>query len=194
MENDKNVNPSTNQDKNQPPKKNRKALIVGIIAIILAIILFLFLRSCSPQETTPTTPTNQLDITMDKNAVNGKRDSLTKEEIENELNSKVKEGEITISMNKYPVFKDGTSEGNLLIVNESKNLYPQVVQIYLSDTDELIYQSGLIPIGSRIDSASLDVDLDKGTYDCYVMFNNIDEETGTILGQGKTLIEIRILE
>ena len=60
---------------------------------------------------------------------------------------------INISMNTSPVFEDGTSEGNLMIVNDTSNLYPQIVEISLNDTGETIYKSGGIPVGSKIERA-----------------------------------------
>ncbi len=58
---------------------------------------------------------------------------------------------INISMNTTPIFSDGTTEGNLMIVNEGVNNYPQVVEIIRNDTQEKIYKSGAIPVGSKIE-------------------------------------------
>jgi hypothetical protein len=71
---------------------------------------------------------------------------------------------INISMNTSPIFADGTSEGNLMIVNESVNNYPQIVEITRNDTGETVYKSGGIPVGSKIESAKLAVDLPAGQY------------------------------
>ena len=43
-------------------------------------------------------------------------------------------------MNTAPYFEDGTAEGNLMIVNESINNYPQKVEIVRNDTGEQIYE------------------------------------------------------
>ena len=85
---------------------------------------------------------------------------------------------INISMNTSPVFSDGTSEGNLMIVNEGVNRYPQVVEITRNDTGETIYKSGAIPVGSKIEKAKLSADLDAGTYECTALFYNVDPDTG----------------
>lgn len=101
---------------------------------------------------------------------------------------------INISMNTSPNFRDGTAEGNLMIVNEGINRYPQVVEITRNDTDEMIYKSGAIPVGSKIEHAKLSVDLPAGTYDCTAMFYNVDPNTGSYLGCAGAIISITVLE
>ena len=90
------------------------------------------------------------------------------------------------------VFENGTSEGNLLIVNSEVNNYPQRVTIIRSDTGEQIYQTKAIPVGSKIETDKLDVDLDAGTYDCVAYFENLDPETGDALGKAGANITITI--
>lgn len=96
-------------------------------------------------------------IIYDSSAVEGGWDNLSPEEIEARLNEKVAEGMINISANTAPIFEDGASEGNLMLVNESINNYPQMVQIVRNDTGEQIYESGAIAVGSKIERARLDV-------------------------------------
>ena len=113
---------------------------------------------------------------------------MTPEEIEAALNNKVAEGMINISANTAPIFEDGASEGNLMLVNESINLYPQKVQIVRNDTGEQIYESGAIAVGSKIERAKLDVDLPAGTYECTAYFHNLNPETGDIIGTAGAII------
>ena len=131
-------------------------------------------------------------IVYDSSAVEGGWDNLSPEEIEARLNEKVAEGMINISMNTAPYFEDGTSEGNLMLVNESVNNYPQKVQIVRNDTGEQIYESGAIAVGSKIERAKLDVDLPAGTYECTAYFHNLDPESGAIIGTAGAIINITI--
>ena len=119
-------------------------------------------------------------------------DNLSPEEIEARLNEKVAEGMINISANTAPIFEDGSSEGNLMLVNESINNYPQKVQIVRNDTGEQIYESGAIAVGSKIERAKLDVVLPAGTYECTAYFHNLDPETGDIIGTAGAIITITI--
>ena len=131
-------------------------------------------------------------IIYDSSAVEGGWDNLSPEEIAERLNQKVEEGMINISMNTAPYFENGTAEGNLMLVNESINNYPQKVQIVRNDTGEQIYESGAIAVGSKIERAKLDVVLPAGTYECTAYFHNLDPETGDIIGTAGAIITITI--
>ena len=131
-------------------------------------------------------------IVYDSSAVEGGWDNLSPEEIEARLNEKVAEGMINISTNTAPIFEDGASEGNLMLVNESINNYPQMVQIVRNDTGEQIYESGAIAVGSKIERARLDVVLPAGTYECTAYFHNLDPESGAIIGTAGAIITITI--
>ena len=99
---------------------------------------------------------------------------------------------INISMNTAPYFENGTAEGNVMIVNEAINNYPQEVQIVCNDTGEQIYQSKAIPVGSKIERAKLDVVLPAGTYECTAYFHNLDPVSGEIIGTAGAIITITI--
>lgn len=131
-------------------------------------------------------------IVYDSSAVEGGWDNLSPEEIEARLNEKVAEGMINISANTAPIFEDGSSEGNLMLVNESINNYPQKVQIVRNDTGEQIYESNAIPVGSKIERATLDVTLPAGTYECTAYFHNLDPESGAIIGTAGAVITITV--
>ena len=131
-------------------------------------------------------------IIYDSSAVEGGWDNLSPEEIEARLNEKVAEGMINISANTAPIFEDGASEGNLMLVNESINNYPQMVQIVRNDTGEQIYESGAIAVASKIERARLDVVLPAGTYECTAYFHNLDPESGAIIGTAGAIITITI--
>ena len=128
-----------------------------------------------------------------------KRDELMRQFMDvvrknKELRQKVEEGMINISMNTSPVFSDGESEGSLMIVNEDINRYPISVEITRNDTGEVIYTSKAVPVGSKIEADTLDVDLDAGTYECTAMFFNLDPATGDKLGSAGVVIELTVLE
>ena len=131
-------------------------------------------------------------IIYDSSAVEGGWDNLSPEEIAEKLNEKVAEGMINISMNTAPYFENGTAEGNVMIVNEAINNYPQQVEFIRNDTQEVIYQSKAIPVGSKIERAALDMELPAGTYECTAMFHNLDPVSGEIIGTAGAIINITI--
>ncbi len=173
-------------------ENNRIYKIAGlvILALLLLAALFLF-RGCSADRSGEDGPGN---LIYDDNAVDGGWDEADPEKIVASLNEKVEEGMINISMNTAPVFADGTAKGNLMIVNEEINNYPQIVEITRDDTGETIYKSGGIPIGSKIESAKLDVDLPAGTYPCTAMFHNVNTDTDASLVCAEASITITVLK
>lgn len=173
-------------------KKNLGVAAVIAIALIIVFMLWWVQRGeISPIAPTET-PMGSPGIQMDENAQQGGLTLKSQDEIQAELNQKVEEGMINISMNTSPVFANGTAKGDLLIVNSERNNYPQVVYIVLKDTQEEIYRSGAIPVGSKIEYAPLDVDLDPGIYDCVAYFNNVDVVSGAYLGTAGAEIQLTV--
>ena len=178
---------SITKPKNNNKQKTKIMAFLAVLALLVVIIVLLLLRGCSPEK--PATG----GVVYDSNAVEGGWDEADTDGIIAGLNEKVEEGMINISMNTSPVFADGTSEGNLMIVNENINNYPQIVEITRNDTGEVIYRSDGIPVGSKIENAPLLVDLPAGTYECTAMFHSVDPDTGVSLGQAGAIITITIL-
>ncbi len=174
--------------------KKRKLVLICVLCILLSMVVFgcIYTFVLKDKNNISDAPSNIFDFSMDDKASSGDIDSKSVEEIQEELNKKVEDGMINISMNTSPVFENGTSEGNLSIINKEINKYPQVVEIYLDDTKELIYKSGGIPVGSNIEKDKLDVSLSKGTYKCTAYFNAINEETKELVGTAGAKIEITV--
>ena len=175
------------------------AIMIGILLIIAIIVAML--RGCDglgyiPDDATDSGVTDTAaptpGIVYDTGAVEGGWESADADKIIENLNEKVADGMINISMNTSPIFADSTALGNLMIVNESVNRYPQVVEITRNDTGELIYKSGAIPVGSKIEKAPLAAALDAGTYECTAMFYNVDPETGAYLGCAGAIIHVTV--
>ena len=169
----------------------RVVLAVAFLACAIGAGIFLITRLAS-KPLAKEDARAQTGIVYDSSAVEGGWDNLSPEEIAEKLNEKVAEGMINISMNTAPYFENGKAEGNVMIVNESINNYPQQVEFIRNDTQEIIYQSKAIPIGSKIERAKLDVELPAGTYECTAMFHNLDPETGNVIGTAGAIITITI--
>ena len=169
----------------------RVVLAVAFLVCAIGAGIFLITRLVS-KPLTKENARGQTGIVYDSSAVEGGWDNLSPEEIAEKLNEKVAEGMINISMNTAPYFEDGKAEGNVMIVNESINNYPQQVEFIRNDTQEVIYQSKAIPVGSKIERAALDAELPAGTYECTAMFHNLDPVSGEIIGTAGAIINITI--
>ena len=172
---------------------SRTAVWIGagvLAAVAIGALIFIIVTLRSPM--TKEEARAKAGIIYDSSATEGGWDNLSPEEIAEKLNEKVAEGMINISMNTAPYFENGKAEGNVMIVNESINNYPQQVEFIRNDTGENIYQSKAIAVGSKIERAVLDVELPSGTYECTAYFHNLDPETGDIIGTAGAIITITI--
>ena len=172
--------------------KSRTLVILAVVGLAAAITVGIFTAVRLIRKPAQTKDDPKTGIVYDDAAIEGGWDNLSPEEIAEKLNEKVAEGMINISMNTAPYFEDGTAEGNVMIVNEAINNYPQQVEFIRNDTQEVIYQSKAIPVGSKVERAALDVELSAGTYECTAMFHNLDPETGDIIGTAGAIITITI--
>ena len=172
--------------------KSRTLVILAVVGLAAALTVGIFTAVRMIHKPAASKDDPKTGIVYDDSAIEGGWDNLSPEEIEARLNEKVAEGMINISANTAPIFEDGSSEGNLMLVNESINNYPQKVQIVRNDTGEQIYESGAIAVGSKIERAKLDVVLPAGTYECTAYFHNLDPETGDIIGTAGAIITITI--
>ena len=177
-------------------KKTLYAIGAAALVLVLAIAVVILLRSLKSDEAepSPATPVETGFLVYDRNAVEGGWEDVDTVKVLEDLNKKVEAGMINISMNTAPIFEDGKAAGNLMIVNESVNRYPQVVEITRNDTGEIIYTSGAIPVGSKIEAARLDVALPAGAYACTAMFYNVDPGNGTRLGCAGASIQVIVLK
>lgn len=174
--------------------KRNHIIVIGVILLFLMLTAALLFKGYIAADNGADSNNKANGIVYDSNATVGGWEETDTDAIVDSLNEKVEQGMINISMNTTPVFSDGTSAGNLMIVNEGINNYPQVVAIIRNDTNETIYQSGAIPVGSKIECAELDIDLDAGTYDCTALFYNVDPNSGEYLGCAGAVITITVLE
>ena len=172
--------------------KSRTLVILAVVGLAAALAVGIFTAVRMIHKSAASKDDPQTGIVYDSSAVEGGWDNLSPEEIAEKLNEKVAEGMINISMNTAPYFEDGKAEGNVMIVNESINNYPQKVQIVRNDTGEQIYESGAIAVGSKIEHAALDVELPAGTYECTAMFHNLDPVSGETIGTAGAIINITI--
>lgn len=86
-----------------------------------------------------------------------------------------------VTMNSTWEFEDGQSASrNAYVANSENNETPVYFDVIRNDTQEVIYQSPVIPLGMDLDDIVLDVDLDAGNYECTMVYHLIDNEQNTL--------------
>ena len=132
-------------------------------------------------------------IIYDSSAVEGGWDNLSPEEIAEKLNEKVAEGMINISMNTAPYFEDGKAEGNVMIVNESINNYPQQVEFIRNDTGEQsTSRAKQSPWAAKSNVLPSMWSFRLAHTNARRMFHNLDPVSGEIIGTAGAIINITI--
>ena len=136
-------------------KKKRKKIIIAIciLLVVIAAVVIYFL-------------------TRPKGITEGNYKKIM-EDMENQ----VQEGYFETYMNTEWTFPDGKSETtNAILGNSTNNRKPIRCEVTLTETDELVFKTDVIPVGAELPPFKLDVDLDPGTYDAVCRVYLLDEE------------------
>jgi hypothetical protein len=98
------------------------------------------------------------------------------------------------TMNVDWQFPNGSSpSNNAYVENATSNTRTVYFDVLLKDTEELVYSSPYIPVGSKLEKFSLDYDLSAGEYDATVVYHLVDDEQNEI-STVKVTIKLYVLE
>lgn len=134
---------------------------------------------------------NKLVLNKNNNVMKGELDLSNSKEIEMKLQSDVDESYVNYKINVNPIFKDGKSEGNLMIQNSPNNKGILQVDI-LDENNELIYQSPSLEPNQFIEKDVLLKHLPKGDYDTIAYFKTFDKDTLIQTGESGFKIKLTI--
>jgi len=149
------------------------ALALGCVAIVCtAVVVAVFVMNNNN--------TVYVEVPMPVAAITGGSGVITAEniaEIQQETAEQVERGMFRTHMNTTWVFPDGNSPStNSVIGNSASNNYPFWFTLTLIETGDVLYTSGLIPLGSYMTGISLDIPLPAGEHEAVVSINMIDDE------------------
>lgn len=155
--------------------KNGKIIIIAgvvIIIVLLGVIIFMLASGKEDKEE----PKKRNIVVNESNA-----ESVAAQMIE-EGQEFVEPGYYTVSMDTDWHFSKGDAvSDDAWVDNLAENTNDVYFDVFLLDNeDEAIYQSPVIPRGSYLEKIALDKPLDKGTYDCVIVYHLVDEEQETI--------------
>lgn len=168
------------EKKEKQIQKNKNGIllilcVVIIIALLIAIVILLLKNR------------SDMNMSSDEAASSPKRNVVVNEENAEEVaedilnRNVVVPGTYEVTMNSTWNFPDGkSSSDNAYVENSTANTTPVYFDLLLADTEEVIYQSPIIPVGSYLNDIKLDKDLDAGTYDCVLIYHLVDEEQNTL--------------
>jgi len=150
--------------KNEKKKGGKIALVICVILIVLLCILIYFLLHKADEK--------KRDVVVNEDNV---------EEIVSDMMEGVAPGTYQVTMNSTWYFDNGlVSSNNAYVENAEANENPVYFDIARSDTDETIFKSPIIPVGSHLDDITLDEELPDGTYDCVMTYHLLDNDEETV--------------
>lgn len=161
-----------------PAKRGRRwipvAVIIVLVAALAVCITLLVLRAKDTEE--PPIADDIPDVTrtvLDRGFV----DESNMDDVMSELSEKVDEGMFECRMSSFWTFETAASESpNSYVANVESNRYALYFDVYEEQTNELLYSSPILPVGSEIRNIKLDKGLPVGDYDAVVMYTLVDEE------------------
>lgn len=99
------------------------------------------------------------------------------QQIMEEIDTKVKEGNFETYMTVDWTFPDGASEStDAVLGNSPSNTRPIRCEVLRNDTGEKIFTTGVIPVGAQLPPFKLDADLDAGVYETTCMIYLLEEK------------------
>jgi hypothetical protein len=83
----------------------------------------------------------------------------------------------TVKQSSDWVFPDGASKStNAYVENSTDNETPVYFDLQVDKTGEIVYSSPILETGAHIQNFALDKLLEKGSYECTVIYHLIDED------------------
>jgi hypothetical protein len=139
---------------------------IAVIATLVGIIIYLMTR---PEEPIPTPPSP---------ALGGRGTVITEDNVDEfqDLGQPVEDGYYEARMNVEWNFDTWDSPStNAYVANAESNTRKMYFDVILDGTNELIYSSPYIPVGSAIKNFALDTQLAAGTYNATVVYHLVDD-------------------
>lgn len=172
-------------------KKQRVIVTVLIIAVAAAICLIgvLLWQINRPKETGTEVGMNgnkyEASVILD--------DPVTLQDKVNEMIEKAAEGNIALKMQVTASSADGENF-SCLLANSEANSYDSYLVLYLDETQEEIYRTGLIPVGGRIETFTTTRKLSPGSHSCTLVFNQVEEDGETLHSQVNVGLDLIVSE
>lgn len=154
-------------------KKSRWVIAVAFIVLIaaLAVCLVLLLSRSKEEEVAPVNDDAPQTV-LDRGFV----DESNLDNVMSDMSDKVEDGMFECMMSSTWVFEDAASaSSNSYVANVESNRHALYFDVYEEQTDELLYSSPILPVGSEIRNIKLDKELPAGDYDAVVMYTLVNE-------------------
>ncbi len=150
------------QEENNKGRKGGKiavAVCIVVIAALLGVVIYLLLGKKEE-------PVRRNVVVNEDNV----------DEVLEQLEDPVPAGSYEVKMNSTWNFTSGDAPSdNAYVENAEANTNSVYFDVTRTDTEETIFESPILPVGSHLENITLDSNLPAGTYDCLVTYHLLDE-------------------
>lgn len=162
----------------EPAGKSRRIIIIIAFVVLLAalgVCIVLLLSKKDVSSDSPEAETRQRSE-AEKALERGFVSEDSADDIMSEMEDKVAEGMFECKMTTTWTFEDSKSVSpNAYVANVENNLHTLYFDVYDNATEELLYSSPMLPVGTEINNIQLEKELSAGDYDAVVMYTLVDE-------------------
>jgi hypothetical protein len=186
------TNKTADADNNGRNKSIAVPIIVALALVVIAmgaVIGFLLGRngnSGAESERETRQVTDSVRTVVDEESARNVMDEMREE---------VVEGMFECQMSMNWTFDNGAAESkDAYVSNSVNNTHPILFDVYLNDTQELLYSSPVLPVGTSLTNFKLDKELPAGTYKATVMYQLLtDVETQETVSAAGFVVTIQVL-
>lgn len=148
--------------------KQKTIIIVSILAVILVagVVAMLLLFG-------QTGKTDKRNVVVTPDNVEETLAQMTE--------NKTQTGTYEVTMNTTWEFENGGSaSSNAYVENSTANTNDVYFDLVRTDTEETIFSSPTLPVGSHLENITLDKSLEAGSHDCVLTYHLLDEDSKTV--------------
>ena len=173
------------EQKNGNSMKGGKIVLAVCVVVIIALlgtVIYLMVGRQEQQEEVQ----RQADEPVSRNVV--VNENNVDEVLEQLPTERTAPGYYEVTMNTTWNFPSGEEpSSDAYVENVETNTNAVYFDVMLADTEETIFASPILPVGSHLDNITLDTALPAGTYDCLVTYHLLDDENRNISKLNLTL-------
>ena len=156
-------------------------LVVALVAVILALVgVIAYWAGRNSGNNNGEALANRDPVVQTREEANSSRIILDEESAQSvidQMREEVEEGMFECSMSTDWSFKDGNAESkDAYVANSKNNRHPFYFDVVLKDSEELIYSSPLLPVGSELTNFKLSTALPAGKYKALCKYTLVQDE------------------
>jgi hypothetical protein len=171
---------------NQGRNDNKRKYIIIIIAAVVVIaamagvIIYLLTQRKAPETSIAPEATEKEKRTVLVTEENAERVAEQMLTADPEEDSEVPV-QYTVTMNSKWHFKNAESASdNAYVANNNANTTDVYFDVVRNDTQEVVYSSPVLPVGTDISNFKLDQDLEAGVYECTLIYYLVDKDQNVL--------------